>query len=61
MKTSYYPATAHDIYNNFDQHSTFQIRANFLDTYLEKSLTEWHDRLLIKHEDRISGNGKQYC
>ena len=39
----------HDIYDNFDQHPTLEMRANFL--YISKSFDKlWHERLLFKFE-----------
>ena len=46
----------HDIYGNFDQHPTLEMRANFLD--ISKALDKvWHEGLLFKVERiGISGN-----
>ena len=47
---------AHEIYANFDQHPTLEIRANFLD--ISKAFDKvWHEGLLAKFERiGISGN-----
>ena len=46
----------HDIYANFDQHPTLQVRANFSDI-LKAFDKVWHERLLFKPECiGISGN-----
>ena len=46
----------HDIYANFDQNPTLEMRANFLD--ISKAFDKvWHERLLFKFERiGISGN-----
>ena len=46
----------HDIYANFDQNPTLEMRANFLD--ISKAFNKvWHERLLFKLErNGISGN-----
>ena len=46
----------HDIYANFDQHSTLEMRANFLD--ISKAFDKvWYEGLLAKFERiGISGN-----
>ena len=46
----------HDIYANFDQHSTLEVRANFLD--ISKAFDKvWHKGLLFTLERiKISGN-----
>ena len=45
----------HDIYANFDQHPTLEVRANFLE--ISKALDKvWHEGLLFKRERvEISG------